>query len=135
MARKATKTTKQAATKADSKSAPAKKVTAASMRQVKKQIEQQLAPVATQNLAQDGNAVDKSTQVDSFVPGGAAYEVVVDNGKVYSTYMMWSDMKNNHNKYYIVQVLKRKGSEQYSSWIRYGRVGMVADKMLSLSSK
>ena len=45
------------------------------------------------------------------MPGGNAYEVVVENDKVYSTYMMWSDMKNNHNKYYIVQVLKRKGSE------------------------
>jgi predicted DNA-binding WGR domain protein len=44
--------------------------------------------------------------------------------------MMWSDMKNNHNKYYIVQVLRRKGTEQYSTWIRYGRVGMVADKAL-----
>lgn len=53
MARKATKTTKQAAAKADSNSAPAKKVTAASMRQVKKQIDQQLAPVAAKLAAQD----------------------------------------------------------------------------------
>jgi predicted DNA-binding WGR domain protein len=59
----------------------------------------------------------------------------VDGGKVYSTYMMWSDMKNNHNKYYIVQVLKRKGTEQYSTWIRYGRVGMVADKFLNGNNK
>jgi hypothetical protein len=46
MARKTTKTTKQATAKADSNTAPAKKVTAASMRQVKKAIDQQLAPVA-----------------------------------------------------------------------------------------
>ena len=69
------------------------------------------------------------------MPGGSNYEVVIESGTVYSIYMMWSDMKNNHNKYYIVQVLKRKGLEQYALWIRYGRVGMVADKMLSVETK
>ena len=105
MAKAAAKTTKQTATKANTtKTAPPKKVTAASMRQVKKQIEQKLTPVVTQSQASTNSdaSIEKSTQVDSFVPNGAAYEVVVDNGKVYSTYMMWSDMKNNHNKYYIV---------------------------------
>ena len=137
MARQTTKTTKQAATKVDSKKAvPAKKVTAASMRQVKKQIDQQLAPVAAKLAgAENGSLAEKSTQVDSHVPGNASYEVVVDGEKVYSIYMMWSDTKNNHNKYYIVQVLRRKGTEQYSTWIRYGRVGMVADKTLQPSNK
>ena len=35
----------------------------------------------------------------------------------------------------ICQVLKRKGMESYFSWIRYGRVGMVADKMMTTWSK
>lgn len=34
---------------------------------------------------------------------------------------MWTDVKANHNKYYIMQVLK-KGNNYYL-WTRYGRVG------------
>lgn len=91
------------------------------------------AKIAAQDsTSTNASPTEKSTQVDSHVPNNGAYEVVVENGKVYSTYLMWSDMKNNHNKYYIVQALKKKGSEQYWSWIRYGRVGMVADRILSV---
>lgn len=35
---------------------------------------------------------------------------------------MWSDLKNNHNKFYICQILESGGA--YSFWTRYGRVGM-----------
>ena len=34
---------------------------------------------------------------------------------------MWSDVKANHNKFYIMQVLQ-KGASFYH-WIRFGRVG------------
>ena len=98
MVAKTNKTIKQTATKANTtKQDPPKKVTAASLRQVKKQIDKQLAPVAAKVASQDSTStaspVDKSTQVDSHVPNNGAYEVLVENGKVYSTYLMWSDMK------------------------------------------
>ena len=35
---------------------------------------------------------------------------------------MWSDIKANHNKFYISQALECNGD--YSLWTRYGRVGI-----------
>jgi len=35
---------------------------------------------------------------------------------------MWSDTVHNHNKYYIMQVLKSSGGS-VCYWNRYGRVG------------
>ena len=42
------------------------------------------------------------TQVDDQVPDKINYSVSSKNGQEYSVYLMWSDLKNNHNKYYIV---------------------------------
>ena len=39
-----------------------------------------------------------------------------------SCYLMWSDIKDNHNKFYIAQGLK-SGTNFYL-WTRYGRVGL-----------
>lgn len=60
--------------------------------------------------------------------GSSLYEVVADGDTVYSVYLMWSDLKSNHNKYYVMQLLQRKGTDaksgvQCAIWIRYGRVG------------
>lgn len=50
---------------------------------------------------------------------------VVDgaDGAALSCYLMWSDIKDNHNKYYIAQGLQNKIGG-YSLWTRYGRVGL-----------
>jgi predicted DNA-binding WGR domain protein len=37
---------------------------------------------------------------------------------------MWSDLKDNHNKFYVAQALKSKFGN-YSLWTRYGRVGVA----------
>jgi hypothetical protein len=39
--------------------------------------------------------------VDHLVPGAKTFSVVQEGGKALSCYLMWSDAKNNHNKYYI----------------------------------
>jgi len=36
---------------------------------------------------------------------------------------MWSDLKNNHNKFYICQVLRKKIGNGLLLYTRYGRVG------------
>jgi WGR domain len=61
-------------------------------------------------------------QVDALVPNSANYTVHVDGEHPYSCYLMWSDVKDNHNKFYIMQVL-RASNGSYSYWNRYGRVG------------
>jgi len=62
--------------------------------------------------------------VDHHVPSAANYKVVNgSDGKPMSCYLMWSDIKDNHNKYYIAQGLA-DGSGTHYLWTRYGRVGL-----------
>lgn len=63
--------------------------------------------------------------VDHLVPQAHTFSVVAgtDKKKMLSCYLMWSDIKDNHNKYYIAQGLM-DGSGKYYFWTRYGRVGL-----------
>ena len=75
----------------------------------------------------DPSADESPSQVDSKVPGREGFEVVMHEGKYLSTYLNWSDLLKNHNKFYLVQVVQRKGQtgSGYVAhvFIRYGRVG------------
>ena len=83
---------KKGASATDPKSAPPKKTAKApTLKQVKKVIE----------LTRTDSA-PKTAQVDSHVPDAASYEVVSDKGQPCSVYLNWSDLKKNHNKFYIV---------------------------------
>ena len=44
---------------------------------------------------------------------------------------MKSELKANNNKFYIVQVLKRKRDNLYFTFTRYGRVGSIGNKDLT----
>jgi predicted DNA-binding WGR domain protein len=83
----------------------------------------------------DPSAAKGPVQVDAFVPSSGDYSVVTDGDFGYSCYLMWSDVKNNHNKYYILQVLKSNNREAYHYWNRYGRVGYDGVKDLQMMSK
>lgn len=62
--------------------------------------------------------------VDHLVPNPGKYSVVDGaDGQALSCYLMWSDVKDNHNKYYIAQGLQDQ-SGSYTLWTRYGRVGL-----------
>ncbi|CDW91652.1 poly(adp-ribose) polymerase [Stylonychia lemnae] len=61
--------------------------------------------------------------VDHLVPQAQNFQVIDDNGRNLSCYLMWSDIKNNHNKYYISQALLDNTGKHYL-WTRYGRVGL-----------
>ena len=63
--------------------------------------------------------------VDDHVPYPSAFKVSRKDGKDFSVYLMMSDIKNNHNKFYIVQVIESivPLAPQAYLWTRYGRVG------------
>ena len=64
--------------------------------------------------------------VDHFVPKAQDYKVLFTAGSTttaLSCYLMWSDIKNNHNKFYVAQALQHTNSSYYL-WTRYGRVGL-----------
>ena len=70
---------------------PKKTAKAPTLKQVKKVIEQAKPD-------SDTNTV----QVDSHMPDAGNYVVVEDKGTPCSVYLNWSDLKKNHNKFYIV---------------------------------
>ena len=49
------------------------------------------------------NDSKSAQQVDSHVPNASMYEVATDSATstTLSTYLNWSDLKKNHNKFYI----------------------------------
>ena len=57
------------------------------------------------SCSQNSTAVATSAEVDSHLNNASTYEVIVHEGKPLSTYMNWSDMKKNHNKFYVCQAL------------------------------
>ncbi len=61
--------------------------------------------------------------VDHFVPKAQDYKVLFTASKAHSCYLMWSDIKNNHNKFYVAQALQHTNGSYYL-WTRYGRVGL-----------
>lgn len=61
------------------------------------------------------------------------YEVAKDStGKYLSCYLMNSNCSDNHNKYYIIQVLRNTKTNQISYHYRFGRVGNSAGNMTSV---
>ncbi|TNV79748.1 hypothetical protein FGO68_gene2208 [Halteria grandinella] len=62
--------------------------------------------------------------VDHHVPQAQQYKVLFSkDGNACSCYLMWTDIKENHNKFYVAQALQNS-SGSYHLWTRYGRVGL-----------
>ena len=62
--------------------------------------------------------------VDAKVADASSYRVYDDNTKTYAATLMWSDLKHNNNKFYIIQLLESETNKgEYSVWTRWGRVG------------
>lgn len=69
--------------------------------------------------ASENKSTNKKRKVDSFVPSQSIYEVFED----YDCMLNQTNIGHNNNKYYVIQVLKRVGINQYHAWNRWGRVG------------
>ena len=75
-----------------------------SVKSLKKSIELVKREEETKGSSQSSQATgaEATVKVDSHVVGGGAFEVVYHEGKPLSIYLNWSDLKANHNKFYIV---------------------------------
>ena len=82
---------------------------------VKKAIEAKLATTSA-------TAVDDA-EVDKVNYNRDDRKVCTSGGKSCSAYLMCADLKNNNNKFYVVQLLEDNDGENYYVWTRYGRVG------------
>lgn len=61
--------------------------------------------------------------VDDHCPVGDKYHVYCDDDCIWDCMLNQTNIQNNNNKYYLIQLLKKDGLNQYSVWMRWGRVG------------
>jgi hypothetical protein len=67
-------------------------------------------------------SVEKSSAaVDHHNPNASSLKVVEEGGVALSSYLMWTDLKTNKNKFFVLQCLQN--GKEYELWTRYGRVG------------
>ncbi|KAJ3272320.1 Poly [ADP-ribose] polymerase 2 [Terramyces sp. JEL0728] len=75
-------------------------------------------------VVKKGNAI-----VDHLVPGGYDMHVYEDNANIYDVMLNQTDIKNNNNKFYVLQLLQNQGGS-FSVWTRWGRVGVDGQSKL-----
>ncbi|ORX55486.1 PARP-domain-containing protein [Piromyces finnis] len=76
------------------------------------------------------------TVVDPNVPNSNDYHVLEEGDEIYDAILNQTNIANNNNKFYNLQVLKKDNSNQYCFWTRWGRVGEKGQSsLLNCSSK
>jgi len=76
------------------------------------------------------------TVVDPNVPNSNDYHVLEEGDDIYDAILNQTNIANNNNKFYNLQVLKKDNSNAYFFWTRWGRVGERGQfKLLNCSSK
>ncbi|KAI0225557.1 Poly [ADP-ribose] polymerase 2 [Lamellibrachia satsuma] len=56
--------------------------------------------------------------------------VYYEGNDVYDVMLNQTNLSNNNNKYYLIQLLQDDNRKQYSVWLRWGRVGMKGQNNL-----
>ncbi|XP_023329193.1 poly [ADP-ribose] polymerase 2-like isoform X2 [Eurytemora carolleeae] len=61
--------------------------------------------------------------VDPDCPHKDNYHVYTEGREVWDTMLNQTNIQNNNNKYYLIQLLKADSGNSYAVWMRWGRVG------------
>ncbi|XP_076829790.1 poly [ADP-ribose] polymerase 2 [Brachyhypopomus gauderio] len=56
--------------------------------------------------------------------------VYAQGNDIYDVMLNQTNLQNNNNKYYLIQLLQDNGAKAYSVWMRWGRVGKVGQSSL-----
>lgn len=105
---------------APKRNAPAGKAVPVGSGVKKTKSQEQIVKVVTKGLA----------AVDSLVPGKEAYCVLQEGRQIFSATLNQSNLSDNNNKFYILQVLLNEASGQLFFWSRWGRVGVSGQNAL-----
>lgn len=68
--------------------------------------------------------------VDKYVPNKDDFRVHQDSNRVYSATLNQSNLNDNNNKFYIIQVLLNEKTNQYFCFNRWGRVGVPGQQAM-----
>ena len=53
-----------------------------------------------------------------------------EGNDIYDAMLNQTNLKNNNNKFYLMQVLQSNSNTAYAVWFRWGRVGMTGQTNL-----
>ncbi|KAJ3319355.1 Poly [ADP-ribose] polymerase 2 [Boothiomyces sp. JEL0866] len=114
------------ADKAAENEPPKKKVKAAKKDEIKDDIDtEKEEEEKIVKVVKKGSAI-----VDHLCPGGYQMHVYEDNANVYDVMLNQTDIKNNNNKFYVLQLLQNDTSGSFAVWTRWGRVGVDGQSKL-----
>jgi poly [ADP-ribose] polymerase 2/3/4 len=55
--------------------------------------------------------------------GSSTYKIYREGPIIYDAMLNQTNLQFNNNKYYLIQLLEKNGTKNYSVWLRWGRVG------------
>ena len=67
--------------------------------------------------------VSGGAAVDTHFPEASSFHVYADASGPWDFTGNQTNIANNNNKFYILQLLERNGGGAYATWTRWGRVG------------
>ncbi|KRX06678.1 WGR domain [Pseudocohnilembus persalinus] len=120
---KASKTSK-ATTKAETKKKASEKASKTQQTKQTKQTKQSEQTTEIVKVITKGGAA-----VDQYVQNKDNFRVYAANSTTYSTTMNKSDLNNNNNKFYVVQILQNENNGQLFVFNRWGRVGVPGQQV------
>ncbi|GIY43131.1 poly polymerase 2 [Caerostris extrusa] len=69
--------------------------------------------------------------VDSECPEKDNFHIYCKDGVIYNATLNQTNMQNNNNKFYIIQLLEHNDKKLYAVWRRWGRVGQKGQRDLT----
>ena len=97
-------------------------------KEVKKSIQEKIK----KSGAMASKSIVSSSKVDPLCPMASKCSIYTDeNGVAWECMLNQTNIQNNNNKYFLLQVLTGPSSNQYHTWFRWGRVGYDGQKSLS----
>lgn len=65
----------------------------------------------------------KSVPVDAECPERENYHIYCEGTDIYTAMLNQTNLQNNNNKFYMIQLLENNHKKQFAVWRRWGRVG------------
>lgn len=83
------------------------------------------APAEEDNTTTVKLNITGGAAVDQYFPQAASYHVYSDASGPWDFTGNQTNVANNNNKFYILQLLEKNGGGNFKTWTRWGRVGYV----------
>eukprot|EP00112_Aurelia_sp_Birch-Aquarium-sp1_P002057 Seg1224.3 transcript_id=Seg1224.3/GoldUCD/mRNA.D3Y31 product=Poly protein_id=Seg1224.3/GoldUCD/D3Y31 len=81
--------------------------------------------IKSKSLVKKGKA-----PVDEECPVKNTFHVYCERNDIWDAMLNQTNLRNNNNKFYLMQLLEHDSSKQFAVWFRWGRVGVVGQSNL-----